>query len=719
MSLKPKGFGTFAGVFTPTTITILGVIMYLRQGWVVGNAGLFGAWIIIGISVLIAGCTALSLSSISTNTRLHAGGAYAIISRSLGLEAGGSIGIALYLAQTFAVTMYIFGFREGWVSLFPSHSPWLIDVLTFFVVFCIAFKSAKLATQVQYFVLAVTALSLVCVAMGPWYSTPAQIEWWGQNPSTGGGFSGFWGTFAVYFPAVTGVMAGANLSGELRDPRRSIPRGTLTAVVLCAGIYFWLAYVLAQMAPADELINNTHLLAEQSRWGWFVDFAILCATSSSALATLVGAPRILQALAKDGALPSASFLSKQSEDGEPRNALFLTGMIVFTALLMRDLNAIAPVITIFFLTTYAAVNGVVVIEQGLGLVNFRPRMRLPISIPLIGTVGSFFAMLIINPAISIVSVSTLMLTYAAFTKRRVSHEHGDVRGNIIVAMARWLSREAQQFPQSEARAWLPHPLCPILDGQQCRNGLELATDIAYPKGAVKLIRISSGADLEPFLPPLRAEVVKNEVHCTDVYIETPNRVEALLTAIQTLRCEFFRPNILSLGLDDGFESTELAQIFVRAQQNQMGIVLRCPNRHKIGQGGWINVWIRPQAPNWDVEEARKQGNMDLALLVGLRLAQQHSMRIRLLTTLSDQSDEKEMAEHFLGEIIELARLPINSDYIALRGNLWEGLSAAPESAVSIFGISSPYDPKFINRILEERPHACLFVQSSGLECVLV
>ena len=109
-----KRYGTFEGVFTPTIITILGVIMYLRQGWVVGNAGLLWSWIIIAISIVIAMCTALSLSSIATNTRLHAGGAYAIISRSLGMETGASIGIALYLAQSFAVTMYIIGFREGW-----------------------------------------------------------------------------------------------------------------------------------------------------------------------------------------------------------------------------------------------------------------------------------------------------------------------------------------------------------------------------------------------------------------------------------------------------------------------------------------------------------------------------------------------------------------------------------------------------------------------------
>ena len=107
-------FGPFSGVFTPTVITILGVIMYLREGWVVGHAGLGGAWLIIAASITIAACTGLSLSSIATNTQIKAGGAYAIIARSLGLEIGTTVGLALYLAQTLAITMYIFGFREGW-----------------------------------------------------------------------------------------------------------------------------------------------------------------------------------------------------------------------------------------------------------------------------------------------------------------------------------------------------------------------------------------------------------------------------------------------------------------------------------------------------------------------------------------------------------------------------------------------------------------------------
>jgi len=124
-------FGTFQGVFTPALLTILGVIMYLREGWVVGNAGLLGAIGIISLACIITLFTALSMSSITTNIRIGAGGAFSIISQSLGVEAGGAIGIPLYFSQALAVAMYVFGFREGWNWIFPEHPTLIVDLLTF------------------------------------------------------------------------------------------------------------------------------------------------------------------------------------------------------------------------------------------------------------------------------------------------------------------------------------------------------------------------------------------------------------------------------------------------------------------------------------------------------------------------------------------------------------------------------------------------------------
>ncbi len=198
-----KLFGTFAGVFTPTLLTILGVIMYLREGWVVGNAGLLGAWLIILISYVITTTTALSMASITTNMRIGAGGAFSIISQSLGLEVGGSIGIPLYLSQALAVAMYLFGFRSGWLWIFPEHSPLLIDLGAFVLLFVIAYISADLAFKVQYLIMAIILVSIGAVGATLFMDTPRYpIQWWGTFPGEAqSGFKGinFWVLFAVFF----------------------------------------------------------------------------------------------------------------------------------------------------------------------------------------------------------------------------------------------------------------------------------------------------------------------------------------------------------------------------------------------------------------------------------------------------------------------------------------------------------------------------------------
>ncbi len=243
----PKLFGTFAGVFTPTLLTILGVIMYLRLPWTVGNAGLLGGILIILLANAITAATGLSLSSIATNTRMGAGGPYAITSRSLGFEIGGSIGVPLYLSQALAVAMYIFGFREGWLWIFPAHPPLLVDLAIFAVVLVIAYLSAGLAFKIQYLVMVVIAVSLVLVFgnLEVWGETGVAPTWWGDyrgSPETDFSGTNFWAVFAVFFPAATGIMAGANMSGELRDPRRAIPVGTLAAIGLSLVIYVALAF---------------------------------------------------------------------------------------------------------------------------------------------------------------------------------------------------------------------------------------------------------------------------------------------------------------------------------------------------------------------------------------------------------------------------------------------------------------------------------------------
>ena len=712
--MKNNRFVTWSGVFVPTIISILGVIMYLRQGWVVGNAGLLGAWILILMSIGIALCTALSLSSIATNTRLHAGGAYSIISRSLGLEAGASIGVALYLAQTLAITMYLFGFREGYQFVFGMQDPLMIDLGTFAVIFGIALYSTQWANRVQYIVLGITLLSVICMGMGPWRENPNPIQWYGDFSSAGGGYRGFWATFAVFFPAVTGVMAGANMSGELVDPRKNIPKGTILAVLISAIIYLWLAWVLVQMAPMSELQSNNYILVEQSACSWLVQLAILCATSSSALVTMVGAPRIIQALAEDGLIPLSDFLKKKNQRGEPRNATLCTGALVLLSLAFRDLNALAPVITICFLATYASVNGVVLIEQGMGLISFRPRLKVSLWIPALGALGSIFAMLVINPSLSILALGLLLLSYALMTKRS-GDAQADVRGNLFVALAQWVAREAVDLPRAEARAWVPHPMVVTHNGVWYDSMRVLAIDMAAPHGSVKLLNVGESiAKIED----MQTMIQEEKLFCSCTSISNADHSLGLVTAIEVLQGAFFRPNILLINTNDPYTEKGLEGIVVAAREACMGMVITKSESIDVHNGDVVHVWVRAQEPHWEIGIAQKEGNLDLALLLALQLAQCNQLEIRLLTMI-DEPAHYSLAEDYLRDIIELGRLPKSTGIHVSRDDFWTALKNTPSARVQVFGFPNTDIIPFIDKVEKTSSSINLFVRSSGIESILL
>ena len=227
---KGYGFGTFAGVFTPSILTIIGVVMYLRFGWVLGNVGLASTLVIVTVSSLITLLTGLSISALATNMRMKGGGAYFMLSRSLGLESGAALGIPLALAQAVGVSFYVSGFAEALVQGVPQLTgvdPRYIGLGTLLVIAVVASRSADIAMKAQYFIMAAIALSLVVFFLGhaPAGLTPPASA---DVPAS----QGFWTVLAVFFPAVTGILSGVGMSGDLKNPSRSIPLGTLAAVLM-------------------------------------------------------------------------------------------------------------------------------------------------------------------------------------------------------------------------------------------------------------------------------------------------------------------------------------------------------------------------------------------------------------------------------------------------------------------------------------------------------
>ena len=458
--MSKKTFGTLAGVFTPTTLTILGVIMYIRQPWVVGNAGIVGALAILFISVAITFTTALSLSSITTNVRIGAGGAFSIISKSLGLEIGGAIGIPFYIAQALAVAMYVFGFREGLVSILPNLNPLLLDVMIFSLVMTIAFISTSFAFKIQYVILGIIVLSLISIYGALFVSDlNYDFELFGKYPgSIENNFGGtsFWVVFAVFFPAVTGVMAGANMSGDLTSPRKSIPKGTISAVILTTLIYISLIFVASLLATPEEMTSNYNLFIDKALYSPIVLAGLLGATLSSALGSFIGAPRILLALAEKGILPKSKDLAKTSKKGEPINSMLITAIIVFIGISLRDLNTIAPILTMFFMITYAMVNIVVLVEQSLSLPSYRPTLKVPLIVPALGAFGSIAIMFVINVIVALTSLILIFLFYFYLVNLKLKSEAGDSRSGLFTALAEWATKKSSNLsPQANSFHYSP------------------------------------------------------------------------------------------------------------------------------------------------------------------------------------------------------------------------------------------------------------------------
>lgn len=320
--------------------------MYLRFGWVVGNVGLIGTLVIVTLGTLITFLTALSIASIATNAPVKAGGAYFLISRSLGVEMGGAIGIPLYLAQAFSVALYIMGFAESMVAIFPVLNIKVVGIVTTVVLSLLALFSTKAAIRAQFVILGVIAFSLISFFLG----SPIGGEGYELFKGPVENSENFWVVFAVFFPAVTGIMAGVNMSGDLKDPAKSIPKGTFMAVGVGYLIYMIVPFFFAYRADAITLVSDNMIMQRLAYWGIAILMGIWGATLSSAVGSLLGAPRVLQALVLDKVLPSKlSFLSKGSgSENIPRAATIFTSLIALVLVIVGDLNMIAPILTMFF-----------------------------------------------------------------------------------------------------------------------------------------------------------------------------------------------------------------------------------------------------------------------------------------------------------------------------------------------------------------------------------
>jgi solute carrier family 12 sodium/potassium/chloride transporter 2 len=725
-STQKRTYGTFVGVFTPSLLTILGVIMYLRQGWVVGNAGVGGALLIVGIATSITFFTGLAMSSITTNIRIGAGGAFSIISQSLGLEMGGSIGIPFYFSQALAVAMYIFGFREGIQWIYPQANAFIVDLTAFAAIFLLAYVSTSVAFKIQFVIIAIIVGSLISIYAALFvHPLHWNFEWFGSfrgSPENNFRGTNFWNVFAVFFPAVTGVMAGANMSGELTNPRKSIPVGTMAAIVSSTVIYISLVFVAALLASPNELISNYTVLIDLSVWKPIVLAGLLGATFSSALSSIIGAPRVLLAMGEKKILPAGEFLSTTTKRGEPRNAMWITGGIAFAGLLLRNLNSVAPMITMFFMITYAMINVVVLVEQSLGLPSFRPTFHVPIIVPMLGAVGSLFVMFIINPTISLLSTIIIIAFYGMLVKKQLKSVAGDSRSGLFTALAEWATKKSNELsPNKEQRAWQPDLLIPIEAPREIRGAYRLIYSITYPKGSIKILGLTTGGEterLKAYIPGIVKNFSKENIFTSSSLIEGKSFGNAVSISMQALSAAFFKPNTVFMSLaENQIRDEDVLMIIDHAKVHNWGLILYVPFE-KVGLGleKTVNLWLRDLPIDWD--ERMDLGNNDLAMLTAFHLKRNWNAKLNIILRIKDKSSEQD-EQLRLALLSELTRVPRDAELKVQIGTDINALEKSPQSDLHIFGLDSEMTINTIRQISGILRTSCVFTLDSGNENALV
>ena len=579
-------FGVFGGVFTPSILTILGAIMFMRTGLVVGQAGVLSAVLILLAAKAITTLTSLSISAISTNTKVGGGGAYFLISRALGPAYGGAIGLALFLAQAFSVPFYILAMVEALVLVFPSASDLFMEVGigVAVVLFIINQIGASWAIRAQYGILAVLTLSIATFLGGSLLSFDVATLEANWDPVYTDG-TNFWVMFALFFPAVTGIMAGVNMSGDLKDPGHAIPRGTIAAVLVGGAVYLLQIVITGGATARSELIGRPYeSLLEHALFGmgWMVVAGVLAATLSSALGSFLGAPRILQALARDSIFPGLSFFGRGSGDGdEPRRGLWLTlAMTLIVLMIAGDgsggvaLNAVAAVLTMFFLYTYGMVNMAAFVEHFSANPSFRPSFRFfHWSTALFGAVGCFGAALLVNPAADIGALIVILLLFAYARRRDLETRFGDsMRGFYYARVRRNLTKLAGE--PIHPKSWRPTTL--VLSGHPERRAT-LATFAEWfgsERGIVTLAQVVIGEvedgidEGDDARAALDSYITQRGMVAFPEVIVAPHFDEALTTLIQSHSIGPLKPNLVMFGWPT---QAERARIFARHMRLVRGL----------------------------------------------------------------------------------------------------------------------------------------------------
>ena len=591
--LEKKKFGTFAGVFTPSILTILGVIMYMRLGWVVGNAGLLGAIGIIIIAHIIAVTTGLSVSSVATDKKIGAGGIYYVLSRSMGIPIGGSIGIALYVGTAFSIALYLIGFSESFNSFFgygmSVNDFRLTGTIALAALTVLALISTSVALKAQFFILAAIALSLISVFLGTTEFAPQSVPLFATE-----GAVPLEVVFAIFFPAVTGFTAGIAMSGDLKDPKKSIPVGTLAAIGTGLLVYILLAIFMAFAINPDLLKSDYNILMKMAFFAPAVVAGIWGATLSSALGGILGGPRILQAMSIDKVTPRI-FGKGNGKNNEPVNALFMVFIIAEAGILIGELDVIARVVSMFYLTAYGFINISYFLESWANP-DFQPSFKIKRWIGLLGFIACFVVMFKLDMIAMMAALAVITALYFALQRKEVKIQSNDVWRSVWENVVNKGLKKIDE-KDDENMNWNPNIILFSGKSDHQKYLLELGKTVSGRTGIVTNFKLI--LDKNSTIPIRKAEQTVRDDSFKELGIFARQiKVDNIYTGITNIASTFgfsgVEPNTIMMGWPKGLEnSTEYSKMTETLLHLDYNLLyLDFDRRAKFGNYKSVDLWWR-------------------------------------------------------------------------------------------------------------------------------
>lgn len=682
---KTNGFGTAPVYFTAIS-TILGAILFLRFGYAVGTLGFAGVLLIILIGHLVTIPTAFAISEIATNQRVEGGGEYFIISRSFGLNIGGTIGIALFFSQAISVAFYVIAFTEAFDPVFT----WIQNTYGFelprqvislpamgLLAFLILKKGANMGVKALYVVVAILFLSLFLFFIGKTEYSQTAAAGITSNPFRN--MNSFFIVFAIVFPALTGMTAGVGLSGDLKNPGRSIPIGTLAGTFTGLIIYIFVVLKLVHSASPEELLGSQLIMSKVAIWGWLIiPIGLAASTISSALGSVMVAPRTLQALGHDRTFPFPRFntiIAKgKGETNEPFNASLITVVIAFVFVALGDVDAVARIISMFFMVTYGSLCLISFLNHFGASPSYRPTFRSHWVLSLIGFVFSVYLMFKMDSLYAILAILAMIVLYVY-----VSYYHSERQGleSIFRSALFQVNRNIQVYLQKNQAmkkkvSWHPSAICVSEVKSDRDNAFKLLTWISYKYGFGTYIQYiqdyysHTAHDLAKESLELLIERVESRK--SNVYVDTivsPSYTSAIAQIIQMPGISGLDNNMILFEYDkkDPKNIEQIAENYALVRSGSYDVCIIGGSNRGVNYHEGIHIWVRR------VDEE----NLNLMVLLSYIILGHPDWKggkIKIFNV-RRPGQHDEATDHLL-ELVKTGRLPIsikNIEFIDIDENM--------------------------------------------------